>query len=629
MDFDQIGQIIVENVGGRDNISAFTHCATRLRFTLKKKSLVNRDVLKNTVGILGLSESSGQFQVIIGNEVPHVYESLTKLVDQSSLTEDNSEKKGIIARLFDTISGIFTPILPAIIGAGLIKSFLALAVLLGMDDKSQTYYFLNLIGDAPLYFLPVMLAYTCAKKFNTNPFIAIAIAGAMLHPNYTALLTDKFNIHFSHFLGIPVTLATYSSSVIPIILAVLFLKYVDKLCEKILPKLIKFFLKPVLCMIIVAPVTFIVLGPIGFVIGTGISTGLNVLGNYVPWLVPTLVGCIYPLLVTTGMHYGLVPFMIQSYASLGYETIAAPGNMPSNIAQGAAALCVAVKTKNLKLKQLGFSSGVTALLGITEPALFGVTLKIKRALYAVMIGGGIGGLYAGITRVKGYAFCAPGVISLPAFIGPDGWTNLINTCISMVIAFVVTFVILWFWGFEDIPETDAGAASTSNSTAARTVNSGTQSCSVTLASPLTGKILNLSEVPDEAFSTEALGKGCAILPSKGEVRSPCDGVISVLPSSFHAVGITSNEGADILVHIGINTVELKGKGFNVNVKEGQQVKKGELLVSFDLDIIKKAGYSIITPVIVSNIDQFPSIIKKREAGQSVDFGENLFIAAEK
>jgi PTS system beta-glucosides-specific IIC component len=327
-----------------------------------------------------------------------------------------------------------------------------LAVLFGIDTKGQTYYFLNFIGDAPLYFLPIMLAYTAATKFKCNQFIAVAIAGAMIHPQYTKLITDPFNIHFTKFLGIPVTLATYSSSVIPVLLTVWILSHVENVLERSIPKLLKFFLKPLLSILIVAPIAFIVLGPIGFVAGTGISTGLNAISSFAPWLVPTVVGIIFPLMVTTGMHYGLVPFMIQSYASFGYETIATPGNAPSNIAQGAAALCVALKTKNKNLKQIAFSSGVTAVLGVTEPALFGVTLKVKRALYAVMIGGGIGGFYSGITGVKGYAFCSPGLLSLPAFIGPDGWMNLINTCIAMAIAFVVTFVILWFWGFEDVEE---------------------------------------------------------------------------------------------------------------------------------------------------------------------------------
>ncbi|MGI6108709.1 MAG: PTS transporter subunit EIIC [Eubacteriaceae bacterium] len=355
-------------------------------------------------------------------------------------------------RIFEFISAVFTPILPAIIGAGLIKSFLALAVLLGMDSEGTVYYFINLIGDAPLYFLPVMLAYTGAKKLGCNQYIAVGIAGAMLHPNYTALVTDAYSLHFTSFLGIPVTLASYSCGVIPSLLMVIALFYTEKLLDRIIPKMLQFFFKPVISLMFVGMLSFIVLGPIGFIIGTGISTGLDALNQVAGWAVPTIVGCIFPLMVTTGMHYGFVPFMIQSLGAQGFETLCGPGNLPSNIAQGAASLAIAFKTKNLKMKETAFTTGTTALLGITEPALYSVTLKSKKTLASVMIGGGLGGFYAGITGVKCFSFCSPGLLSLVAFIGSDGWSNLINACISMAISFVVTFAVTWFWGFEEADE---------------------------------------------------------------------------------------------------------------------------------------------------------------------------------
>lgn len=605
MDFEKLADTILKGIGGEENIAGFTHCATRLRFTLKDESLADEAGLKNTKGVLGIAKSGGQFQIIIGNEVAKAYAAI-----QGKMTGDASGEGGgqitaqkvkISEQIFDFVSAIFTPVLPAIIGAGLVKSVLAVAVLLGADTESMTYYFLNFIGDAPLYFLPVMLAFTAAKKLGCNQFLAVSIAGAMLHPNYISLITDAYSIHFSSFLGIPVTLASYSSSVIPVLLMVFALKYMEAFLEKVLPKMVKFFFKPLLCLLIVAPVTFIVLGPIGFVVGVGISTALNALNTYAGWLVPTIIGAIYPLMVTTGMHYGLVPFMMQSLAAEGFETIAGPGNLPSNIAQGAASLCVAVKTKNKELKQTAFTTGTTAVLGITEPALFGVTLKFRKVLACVMLGGGIGGFYAGITGVKCFSFCSPGLLSLVAYIGPDGWANLLNACISMVIAFVVTFAAVWVWGFEkEAPVQGAEletAAQQDNITAATHI----------IASPAKGEAVPLSEVRDSTFAEGILGQGAAVKLAGNEIFSPVNGTVASIFATKHAIGLVSEDGVEILIHVGIDTVQLEGKYFEAAVTDGQKVTKGQLLLRCDIEKIREAGFDTITPVIVSNTDAFSRI----------------------
>lgn len=462
MDYKATAEAILKEVGGGANVRAYTHCATRLRLTLASEEGVSDDAVKAIPGVLGVAHGGGQYQVIIGAEVPQVYAAVADALGgaapaAAAQEAPQEEKKRGLDLAFDFISSIFTPILPAIIGAGLIKSILSIAVLLGADAESSTYLFVNVIGDAPLYFLPVLLAYTASRKLGCNRYLAVVIAGALIHPSYTALITDQFNLHFSAFLGIPVTLATYSSTVIPALLMVGLLYYVEKLCDRWIPKLMRFFFKPVVCMLVVGLATFIVLGPLGFIIGTGISTALNTLASYVPWLVPTILGAIYPLMVTTGMHYGVVPFMMQSLASLGYEQTVIAGNLPSNIAQGAAALAVGLRTKRAELKETAIPSGITAILGTTEPALFGVTLQYKKVLACVMIGGGIGGFFGGITAVKCYAFISPGLLSMAAFVGPDGWGNLINACISALIGFVVTFVLVWVWGARDIDAGDAAA----------------------------------------------------------------------------------------------------------------------------------------------------------------------------
>ena len=623
MDFENLADIILKGIGGEENIAGFTHCATRLRFTLKDESVADEEALKNTKGILGIAKSGGQFQIIIGNEVPKAYGAIQGKMKGSAVGEKEQKilpkKMKISERIFDFVSAIFTPVLPAIIGAGLVKSVLAVAVLLGADTESMTYYFLNFIGDAPLYFLPVMLAFTAAKKLGCNQFLAVSIAGAMLQPNYTALITDAYSIHFSSFLGIPVTLASYSSSVIPVLLMVFALKYMEAFLEKVLPKMVKFFFKPLLCLIIVAPVTFIVLGPIGFVVGVGISTALNMLNTYAGWLVPTIIGAVYPLMVTTGMHYGLVPFMMQSLAAEGFETIAGPGNLPSNIAQGAASLSVAIKTKKKELKQTAFTTGVTAVLGITEPALFGVTLNYKKVLACVMLGGGIGGFYAGIMGVKCFSFCSPGLLSLVAYIGPDGWLNLIHSCISMIIAFAVTFAAVWLWGYKEEDTDDSGTENVQEGKKASAEENVLPSEGI--ASPVNGKAVPLSEVPDPTFAEEMLGKGAAVDPSEGRFYAPVSGTISTVFPTKHAIGITGDKGEEILIHVGLDTVQLDGKYFETAVSEGQHVEAGTLLLTCELEKVREAGYKIITPVIVTNPEDYPAVSLARSG--EIKAGERL------
>lgn len=611
MNFDNLATEIIKHIGGNENIAGLTHCATRLRFTLNDQNLADEAAIKEVEGVLGVAKNGGQFQIIIGNQVPKVYEAIMKKAEikqQDGKKEMKSDTK-LSEKIFDFIASIFTPVLPAIIGAGLVKSVLALAVLLGMNDQSNTYYFINIIGDAPLYFLPMMLAVTASKKLECNSYLALAITGALLHPNYTALIKDAFSIHFSSMFGIPVTLASYSSSVIPVILMVFLLKYVDRFLEKVIPQMIKFFFKPLLTLLIVATLTFIVLGPIGFVVGVGISTALNALSTHVGWLVPTIIGVIFPLMVTTGMHYGIVPFMLQSISAQGFEQICGPGNLPSNIAQGAASLAVALRTKKSDLKQISFTSGVTALLGVTEPALFSVTLKYKKVLSCVMIGGGFGGLYAGITGVKCFSFCSPGLLSMVAYVGPNGWTNVINAAISMVISFAVTFILVWIWGYKDEEKMKPDHKIEVKDQEDKVLN------------PVKGEIVELKEVPDATFAEELLGKGFAVVPEDNKFYAPVSGTVGAVFPTGHAIGITSTTGAELLIHIGLDTVKMNGKGFKVCVESGQKIKQGDLLVECDLDLVKKNGYNTITPVLITNPEDFKEMKTirsgKTKAGEAV------------
>lgn len=606
MDYKELASFIIEAVGGEENVVSLTHCATRLRFALKDDSIPDEKKIKAKKGVLGVSVNGGQYQIIIGNTVPKVFAAI---MDQTNLNGGSAggttkQKRKIGEVIMEFTSAVFSPILPALIGAGLINALLSLAVLLGVSNESNLYYFISIIGNAPLYFLPVLLAYTASKRVGVNSFLAVSLAGAMLHPNYMALLPEGISsLTSTSILGIPVTLASYSSSVIPALLMVAVLYYVDKFLDKVIPELVKFFVKPVLDLVIVGFLTFVVLGPVGYIAGAALCNGLNAIDANVGWLVPTLIGALTPLMVLTGMHNGLGPFMLQSFADRGYEKLAGPGQLPSNVAQGAAALAVALRTKkNKEFKQMAFSAGLTAVLGITEPAMFGVTLKVKKVLPCVMIGGGIGGFYAGITGLKCYSFCAAGLLALPAFVSPDGWGNLINAVITLLLGFGVTFALVFFQnlnGDEDGEETEN--LETGNDTESKKQTA--DKADALIVAPISGTVKPVTECEDEVFASEALGKGVVIEPEEGKVYAPCDGEISAFFETKHAIGITATNGMELLIHVGMNTVTLNGEGFISHAEAGDKIKEGQLLLEFDMDFIRSKGLPVSTPVVIANLDE--------------------------
>ena len=606
MDYKELASFIMEAVGGEENVISLTHCATRLRFALKDDSIPDEKKLKGKKGVLGVSVNGGQYQIIIGNTVPKVYAAIMEQSDlKTGVTGTGKKQKRKIGEVvMEFTSAVFSPILPALIGAGLINALLSLAVLLGMSNEGNLYYFISIIGNAPLYFLPVLLAYTASKRAGVNSFLAVSLAGALLHPNYTALLPAGISaLTTTSVAGIPVTLANYSSSVIPALLMVGALYYVDRVLDKAIPALVKFFVKPVLDLVIVGFLTFVVLGPLGYIAGAALCNGLNAIDTHVGWLVPTLIGTLTPLMVLTGMHNGLGPFMLQSFADRGYERLAGPGQLPSNVAQGAAALAVALRTKkNKEFKQMSFSAGLTAVLGITEPAMFGVTLKVKKVLPCVMIGGGIGGFYAGITGLKCYAFCAAGLLALPAYVSPDGWMNLIHAVIALILGFSITFVLVYIQNLNGDGEEEEPTQERAEETSVIETSE-----EISLWAPISGMVKPVEECEDAVFSSGALGKGVIIEPKEGKVFAPCDGEVTNFFETKHAVGITSNQGAEVLIHVGMDTVTLNGEGFTAYAAVGDKVKKGQLLLEFDMEFIREKGLSLVTPVVIANSDDFVQI----------------------
>lgn len=585
MDYKIIAKEILIASGGQENVSCAFHCATRLRLELKDVKKADRKRIEAANGVAGTNVAGNQLQVIIGTDVANVYNELAKITTFSdSENHDTKAKEGVIS----LIAGIFTPIISAIIAGGMIKAILALLVAFSLiKTDGQNYAILSLIGDAPFYFLPFLVGYTASKKFQANTVISMALAGVLMYPTLSTLGGDGGSVAF---LGIPVVIATYSASVIPIILTVWIQSYLEKVLEHIW-KPVRSILKPTLTLLILAPIMLVAIGPLGSWCGNLLAIALTWVDSVVPWLPPVLMGALSPLIIMTGMHYSLIPLAVSQVTTLGYITIDLPGMLAANIAQGAAAICVAVKSRSKKTRELGLSSGFTALLGITEPAMYGINLKLKRPFIAVMIGGAAGGLFAGISGLRCYAPGAPGLASLALFLGgEDPIMNIGKALITVVIAFVVTFIVTWILGFEEAVQDE-------------TVQEDTF-----LMAPVNGEAISLTKVNDPTFAQEMLGKGIAIVPTDGHVVSPVKGEVASVFDTKHAIAIIAETGEEILIHVGLDTVQLAGEHFNAHVRAGDKVEVGTPLLDFDMDAIKAAQYDVTTPVIITNSADYKDVL---------------------
>ena len=608
MNYENLAKSILEKVGGEQNVSNLTHCATRLRFNLKDNTKANTDSMKALNGVMGVVEKGGQYQVIIGNDVNNVYKEIMKISNlegKENSSEEVDDRKPI-AKVIDTITGIFTPILPAITAAGMMKAVLALlSAFKLLTADSQTYQVINFMADAAFYFLPILLASSAAKKFKCNQYLAMMLGGMLLHPTFVSMVNNAKEAGTSiGVFGLPISLASYSSSVLPIILGVWFMSYVEPIADKISPKAIKFFTKPLITALVTGIVLLVAIGPIGYIVSDKVGLAIKTLESYASWLVPTLIGGLTPLLVMTGTHYGLIPIGINNRMTMGYDTIIYPGMLASNVAQGGAALAVAFKTKNSEIKQLASSAGITGVCGITEPALYGVNLRFKTPLYAAMIGGAVGGLFLGIFRVCNYSGGSPGFLTLPSYIGGESMMNFVYACIGAVISVVVSFIACLALYKDPKEENTKEEVVVKEEEASKKplVNK------ITVASPIKGDIVPLNKVNDETFASEMMGKGVAINPKEGKVVSPINGKVQMLFKTKHAIGLKSDEGAEILIHIGMDTVQLEGKHFTAHVKDGDTVKIGDTLVEFDMEAIKNEGYELVTPIIVTNTMDYLEVI---------------------
>ncbi|MFT3655281.1 PTS system beta-glucoside-specific EIIBCA component [Bacillus sp. B01(2024)] len=598
MDYHKISKEILQLVGGEDNVQSVIHCMTRLRFNLYDNAKADRDELEQTEGVMGTNISGEQFQIIIGNHVPKVYQALMESsgLSNESANKTSKQKKNVLSAVFDVISGVFTPILPAIAGAGMIKGLVALAVTFGwMSEKSQTHIILTAVGDGAFYFLPILLAVSAARKFRCNPYVAAAVAGAILHPDLTALLGSGKSISF---IGLPVTAATYSSTVIPILLAIWLMSYVEKGIDRVTPSSLKLIAVPMLTLVIVVPVTLITVGPLGAILGNDLSVGVNYLFSHAGIAAMILLAGTFSLIIMTGMHYALVPIMINNIAQNGHDYIL-PAMFLANMGQAGASFAVFLKSKNKTFKSLAFTTSITALMGITEPAMYGVNMRLKKPFAAALIGGAAGGAFYGVTGVASYIVGGnAGLPSIPVFIGPTFLYALIGLFISFAAGMAAALLI----GFEDVQSERDKASETPGVTAGGEI----------IHSPIKGEVKALSEVNDSVFSGGMMGKGFAILPEEGAAVSPVEGRVTAVFKTKHAIGITSARGAEILIHIGLDTVRLDGRHFEMHVKEGDAVALGDLLITFDIEEIKAAGFDVMTPVIITNTDQYLfTDVKKR------------------
>ncbi|MEK4043072.1 beta-glucoside-specific PTS transporter subunit IIABC [Paenibacillus sp. FSL H8-0048] len=627
MKYEALAKDIIKHVGGKENINGLSHCVTRLRFKLKNEAVANTDVLKNMDGIVTVIQSGGQYQVVIGNHVSEVY---AQVMTAGGLQEGGSEaasgeRMGLFNSFIDMISGVFSPTLGVLAATGMIKGFTALFLTVGLLTKeSGTYQILNALGDCLFYFFPIFLGYTSAKKFGANIFIGMAIGATLVYPSFGTITAAGEPLYtlfsgtifespvYITFLGIPVILMSYTSSVIPIIISTYIGSKLEAFFRKVTPSVVRTFLVPFFTLLVTVPLALIAIGPVSTWAGQLLGQGTLFLYNLSPVIEGLLVGAFWQVFVIFGLHWGLVPIALNNMAVLKSDPILA-ASFGASFAQTGAVLAIMLRTKNAKLKSLSIPAIISGIFGVTEPAIYGITLPRKKPFILSCVAAAVGGGIVGLMGTKGYILGGLGIFGIPSYISPDGMDKgFYGAIAAIVISFILGFILVFFSGFKDEEAADSKSGGTARSVLVK---------QETVGSPLKGQIRALSELTDEAFSTGAMGKGIAIEPLEGKVYSPVDGVLTTLFASGHAIGITSDNGVDILIHVGKDTVKLKGKHFTPRAKQGDTVTKGQLLMEFDVAAIREAGYTLTTPVIISNSGEYLDVIETDK--KSVDYRENL------
>lgn len=589
---------IIRHVGGKENVKSVFHCATRLRFKLKDERKADPEALKNHDGIITVVQSGGQFQVVIGNNVPYVYQDVIEAGGFQTSSNDDADKTSVFNRLIDVIAGIFTPILGPMAGSGLLKGLLAILVALGLLTQDMgTYIVLNAAADALFYFLPVILGHSAAKKFGGNPYIGMIIGGALVYPTIVAMQGAGESLSF---LTVPVVLMSYASSVIPIILAAYVSSKVETFFNKHTHEAVRNFTTPMMALLLVVPLTFLAIGPVATYASQGLASGYSFLYELSPVVAIAFIGAFWQVLVMFGLHWGLVPIIINNLAVVGTDTIVV-GVLMATFGQVGAAFAITLKARDPKTKGLGTSSTIAGVFGITEPAIYGLTLPRKKPFVFGMLGGAAGGVVGGMLGTAAYAMGGLGVFSVPVMIPATGldltfYGALIGMAVATFVSFGLTLVL-----HKEVAPTET--ASRVEPAPVLTDHVGTP-----VSSPIKGEVVPLESVRDEVFSSGAMGKGLAILPTEGVVYAPFDGEVVTIFQSKHAIGLRSHSGVEVLIHVGLDTVQLGGEHFESFVTDGQHVNEGDVLLTFDLAAIAQAGYDTITPVIVTNTGNYLDVL---------------------
>ena len=622
-DYAEIADTLIAALGGKENITRLFHCMTRLRFYVKDRTKINEKEILKVSGISGVNWHEDQFQVIAGNEVNEMYKALENKgvpTDDAPAAESQSSKS-VVSKIIDSITGCMTPMIPALTAAGMIKVVLSLLTTFHfVTDTSSTYQVISMIGDVTFYFMPFLIAANAAKVFRVNQSLALFIAGVYLSPAFVSMVASDVAITL---FGLPITKATYSYSVIPVILMVWITHYIELLVDRITPKMVKLILNPTLVILISAPIALIVVGPLGTIIGNGLAVAINFLSAKLGFIIVGILAATLPFIVMTGMHHALTPIGLNAIATGGTDSLIFVSQVCSNIAQSGSSFAVAVKSKDENMKQLASAAGVSALMGITEPALYGVTLKLKRPVVAAAIAAGIGGIVGGLLHVSLY-IAQNCIMAIPAFIGEKGMSNLLYGIIMIVVSFVASFVLTFIFGFEDA-EPEQEEKKTESKEAEKTQQNNTKPLveKIELCAPVSGTVKALSDVPDKTFAEKVLGDGAAIIPEEGKVYAPADGTVANIMDSKHGIMFVTDNGAEVLIHIGLDTVNLKGKYFKSYVSDGDKVKKGTLLVEFDLEAIKGEGYNLITPMVVTNISDYIKAVCMEKENTAINAGDKF------
>ena len=599
-DYDKLAVDIIKAVGGKENIVKASRCATRLRLVLKETTNEAKENVSNLTGVITVVESGGQFQVVIGTHVGKVFDKVASELNLDSNTIEDEPKASILNRIIATMSAVFAPFIYILAAAGILQGCLILINMANPSFSSTgTYEVLSFMSWAPFTFLPIFIAITASKHFKCNAFIAVACCAALVSPTWAEIASRIADGESVRFLGISLAETTYTSSVLPPLFLVWILSYVERFVDKKLPEVIKSLFTPFICMIVMVPLTILVIGPLSDSLATGIANGYNYLYNLAPAVAAAVIGGLWQIVVIFGVHWGVTPMCLANYDLYGMDTFQAFQTM-AVIAQAGAVFGVFVKARNKQTKNIALSAGVTGIFGITEPAIYGVNLRFKKPFICGCIAGAIGAVVGSFFNIAYYAYAGlPGLLTVVNSITPDNPKSIIGMLLGAAISFFGAIALVQIVGIGE-KETNEEKQDKKIEEGQPILNMGVNA----IKSPISGKVIELEKVDDPVFSSGAMGKGIAIEPMDNKVYAPFNGTIEFIAETKHAIGLLSEDGVEVLIHVGMDTVKMQGRGFNVKTSVNSKIKAGELLLEFDRNAIEKEGYSLITPVVITNADNY-------------------------